>query len=123
MARRHADLFGPWGRAGLALALALNLGTAAAGAGEGTPGEPAGRSTVSVQTDKVYYELPQWCVGMKLTALPPEQPDNVDTGEWNPRNCLDWADCLASAYGADKIRLFEFYNEPACTATAREPPG
>jgi hypothetical protein len=26
---------------------------------------------------------------------------------------VDWADYLASVHGADKLRLAEFYNEPA----------
>ncbi len=184
------------------LILTLELGLAASRVMASDAGLTSARSIVNVRVDKVYYELPRWCVGMKLTAycvdfagsdpkraaettpdgkhwidcirdmklgfigasmgeqglppnkgtpnrhfadwcraadavvqsgggimveyqagprgmphatkIPPEQADNVDDGAWSPQNCLDWTDYLAAKHGADKIRLFEFYNEPAC---------
>jgi hypothetical protein len=49
------------------------------------------------------------------TTQPPESAGNVDPypGAWSVQNCVDWADYLASLHGADKLRLVEFYNEPA----------
>lgn len=49
------------------------------------------------------------------TTLRPEDPANIDPdpGPWSVRNGLDWADFMAARHGADKIRLAEFYNEPA----------
>ena len=49
------------------------------------------------------------------TTTPPEVATNVDPypGAWSVQNCVDWADYLAGLYGADKLRLAEFYNEPA----------
>ena len=49
------------------------------------------------------------------TSSAPELASNVDPypGAWSVQNCVDWADYLASVHGADKLRLAEFYNEPA----------
>lgn len=49
------------------------------------------------------------------TTLLPELAANVDPypGAWSPQNCVDWADYMARLHGAYKIRLAEFYNEPA----------
>ncbi len=186
----------------IALSLAFGLLTFASRGDAADLRQTDVHSTVHVRLDNVYYELPRWCVGVKLTAyavdfagsdpknasettpdgknwlacikdmklgfigasmgeqglppnkgrpnrhfadwcraadavvqsgggvmieyqagprgmpkatkLPPEQADNVDDGEWSPQNCLDWTNYMASRDGADKIRLFEFYNEPAC---------
>jgi hypothetical protein len=49
------------------------------------------------------------------TTNAPELANNVDPdpGPWRVQNCLDWADYMVSLHGAEKLRLVEFYNEPA----------
>ena len=50
------------------------------------------------------------------TTTPPEVANNVDPspdGAWSVQNCLDWASFMAGKYGRNRIRLAEFYNEPA----------
>lgn len=49
------------------------------------------------------------------TTNAPELAANLDPdpGPWSVQNCVDWADFLASVHGPGKLRLAEFYNEPA----------